>query len=118
MSNRESSSSLKPPSFEKPELEFDDAVRFFQTVCDEARCPACGSRKWEIPTTEENDEICLVVRSGIVGPDGSPVFNLAIECRICGFVRVHRADFLLEWVEQNPEHDELDDDYDHDEPES
>jgi hypothetical protein len=80
-----------------PKLPFDDAVRFLTAVCGDAHCPACNNKKWEIPTSEEDDDLCLLVKSGVKF-ESVYLYNLLLECRVCGWVREHRVDVVLEWI--------------------
>lgn len=84
------------------DITFDSAVLFFENVCKDATCPACGEKKWEIPTQAGNDELCLLVRSNIL-LDGQRIFDLVIECRTCGFIRTHRSGKITEWLDSQSE---------------
>ncbi|WP_460103875.1 hypothetical protein [Pseudomonas sp. H1_D04] len=88
-------------------ISFDEAVSFFEAVCEDALCSACGTAEWEIPTIKGDDDTCALKKSGL-SVNGKSILNLEIECLNCGLLRAHRALRIKEWVD-SPESVEIDD---------
>lgn len=97
MSDEVEGRNAESDSVKEIELAFDDAVSFFESVCKDAQCTSCGGDRWEIPTAKGNNDLCLIRKSGIKQNNAS-VYNLTIECLICGNVRTHRVGKILEWL--------------------
>jgi len=96
-----------PDGNEPFKISFDEAVSFFQAVCDDALCSACGTAEWEIPTIKGDDNICALKKSGL-SVNGRSILNLEIECLNCGLLRAHRVARIREWID-SPKSVEIDD---------
>lgn len=80
---------------------FNDAIRFLMEKTPSAPCPCCKTDRWVVPYGDE-DKATAFLTPTLVSYGNEPAFNLALECRNCGFVRSHRAKFIADWIEQNP----------------
>lgn len=86
------------------DLYFKDAVRYLSHLTPRAACPFCGSEKWILPFEDHaTDKIFLMPLNAKLGDQEA--YNLELECDKCGFIRAHRAQFISEWLAQNPEED-------------
>lgn len=83
-------------------LEFDDAVRFFLSASAHSPCFVCGTDSWQIPTRNDNMQLCMLTRE-LHEQNGERIHTLAVECKRCGFIRQHRAEIILDWLNANPE---------------
>jgi hypothetical protein len=82
-------------------IPYDEAVRFFTNVTKVGSCPMCGTDGWSISIDGENTRLCYLQPSGSLH-HGKPGFDLVVDCANCGFLRVHRANTIKRWLDENP----------------
>ncbi|WDG45690.1 hypothetical protein [Pseudomonas chlororaphis] len=79
-------------------ISYEEAVEFFLALTPNGNCPLCKSDRWEIPTDQTHKgDVFLLPAGGMRG--GKRAYNLGLECKTCGFVRVHRANLIREWLD-------------------
>lgn len=109
------SEEAKPKS--KFDVTADDFVDFLVAVTPNSKCPGCGGDQWTTlsPMQEDADtyRLALPIRNAD-RPKITPAFGLS--CNTCGFIRLHMAATVKNWVEDrnrartedlDPEQEEL-----------
>jgi len=91
------------------DISFKEAVRFFKKQSSPGECPMCKSVSWSIPMATEDASVSLS-DTGMRDLNGSPVLELKMQCKVCGFLRAHRASFIRDWLDSNPAPNEVSDD--------
>lgn len=77
-----------------------DAIAFLQSFGGKKACDVCLKNEWMVNFVAPTDGDVLAFRTskpdGSVGGDQMPIFNCY--CTTCGFMRIHSAYQLAEWV--------------------
>lgn len=85
---------------ESPIVSYDDAVRFLTEVTPGGKCPMCGTNTWAIAIRADDHTLCYFQHSGF-DRGGESAYSLSIDCNTCGYVRVHRAQKIITWLDGN-----------------
>lgn len=82
-------------------LLFTDVVRFFHEQQFEGGCPVCAATGWSISSMPESDDVNLfeVPLHGTT----QALITVAMTCNKCGWIRMHNASHINDWVQENPE---------------
>lgn len=82
------------------DIYFADAVRFFKSIEEAAKCPVCSAVSWEIPLSAEGKPVTLLDSGFYLGD--VPQLELKLSCNKCGFYRSHSAAVIRKWLADNP----------------
>ncbi|KAB0502795.1 hypothetical protein [Pseudomonas lini] len=85
-----------------------DFVRFLEAKTLDSPCPACSFQGWTVIGSSKNGSTYRLATPLRDGPKPSQVSTFAIYCNECGFVRHHLSRKVREWIDENPEPEQLD----------
>lgn len=85
----------------------DDFIRFLEAKTGECRCPACGKERWTVLGVPRTDATYRMVTTLRDSEKPSSLSTFSVYCSNCGFLRQHVARIVKEWVDENPEPEQL-----------
>ncbi|MFY3138029.1 hypothetical protein ACOTFF_15680 [Achromobacter xylosoxidans] len=110
MTNKESSEVDEP----EDRSFFSDFIEFLAHTKAKDQCPVCeSSAGWSVVGTDLGDNVSYpVITTKTITKDGSPKRRISrvivVECKNCGFVRMHAFRVFRKWLEtKNTEYTEV-----------
>lgn len=95
-------SGLKP-------VMYADFVRFLKAMNPNYACHFCGGARFSISTDEGGEDEVDLTSPRILSAPGTNIPMAMTFCSQCGAVRYHSYDIVSEWIDDNPEGEEVDD---------
>lgn len=85
---------------------YSDAIRFLTALTADGKCPMCGTNSWNVATKGTNPAECELSPSNL-SQSGSPEGDVQLDCKVCGYVRLHRSYLIISWAAENPDAGEV-----------